>query len=40
MNTFDKLSFAAMLFTEAMLQWVKNNILFKMLHETTADNVF
>ena len=40
MNKFDKLSFTAMLSTEAMLQWVKNIVLFKMLHETTTDNVF
>ena len=26
-------------FTEAMLQWVKNIFLFKMLRESTADNV-
>ena len=38
MNKFDKLSFATMLFKEAILQWVKNIVLFKMLHETTADN--
>ena len=37
-DKFDKLSFATMLFKEAMLQWVKNIVLFKMLHETTADN--